>query len=223
MTIVRIREAFAPSAGPADVRIFFDVFRASTTLLALLSRGAGRILSTNDEAAIRRYQADGYRLVSEVFAGGYDNSPTQVLAAPLAGSRIVHKSTNLTTAMFGVGLAERTFIGGFVNATRLVAYALGLGADTIELVPAGHFGKLKPALEDTACAELYQLGLTAALPPVSPRRAEIDAKVADLKERKVDTPAHYWADLDLALTHDALPYLAEVRPLGSGLVEVRGV
>jgi phosphosulfolactate phosphohydrolase-like enzyme len=224
VTIVRIREAFEPAGPvPVDVRIFFDVFRASTTLVALLARGAGRIVSTNDEAAVRRYHADGYLLVSEVFAGGYDNSPTQMLAAPVAGAAIVHKSTNLTTAMFGVGLAERTLVGSFVNASLLVAYVRGLGARCVELVPAGHFAKQKPALEDTVCAELIAAGLAGTLPLTSPRRGEVDAKVADLRQRKTEMPPHYWADLELALSTDALPYLAEVRALAPGLVEIRGL
>jgi phosphosulfolactate phosphohydrolase-like enzyme len=145
------------------------------------------------------------------------------LSAPLQGAWIVHKSTNLTTAMFGVGLAQRTYLGAFVNATRMVAYAKALGADSIELVPAGHYTKLRPALEDTVCAELYQLGLTDSLPPESPRLAEIGAKVADLKARKHETPTHYWQDVAFALQRDALPYLAEVRALEPGLVEIVGV
>ena len=101
---VTIRHSYDPApARPADAPdavVFFDVFRASTTLLCLAHSGAEEIVMANDEATCRELQRQGHLLVSEVFSGGFDNSPTQILAGPFKGRRVVHKSTNLSNAVF---------------------------------------------------------------------------------------------------------------------------
>src|SRR5690349_17997087 len=98
---ITIRNSYDPprSTSP-DVAVFFDVFRASTTLLALVHVGAAKIYSANDEETCRSFHKQGYELVSEVFAGGIDNSPSQVLTGSYKGRQIIHKSTNLTAAVF---------------------------------------------------------------------------------------------------------------------------
>jgi phosphosulfolactate phosphohydrolase-like enzyme len=159
--------------------------------------------------------------VSEVFGGGYDNSPTQMLAASLEGREIVHKSTNLTTAIFAHGLAPTTLIGGFVNATRLVTHINQLSPRSVELIAASHFAKAKIAIEDLACAEMIADGLRSRLPDALVRGPEIAAKLADLRMRKTGIAAHYWDDVALALRIDALPELGAVRAdAEAGVVEI---
>ncbi len=96
MRVITRQSYDAPPAPRVDVAVLFDIFRASTTLAALLSRQPAEIVATNDEKTARSLAAVGHVLISEVFRGGLDNSPTKVLAAELAGKKIVHKSTNMT-------------------------------------------------------------------------------------------------------------------------------
>jgi hypothetical protein len=69
-------------------------------LLAIISASPAKIILTNNEETARRLVDQGALLFSEVFGGGFDNSPTQVRAMDLSGKIIVHKSTNLTNAIF---------------------------------------------------------------------------------------------------------------------------
>jgi phosphosulfolactate phosphohydrolase-like enzyme len=225
--MIRIRGAFLPAIGGADIHVFFDIFRASTTLLAILSQHPAEVLATNSEAMARSYQAKGYHLVSEVFAGGFDNSPTKLLKANLQGERIVHKSTNLTPAMFASGFAKRNFIGSFVNMSALARHLDPLASEFIELIPAGHFAKERQAQEDSACAEMLALCVQCLragkpFPSSIPRAEEIMTKIEDLRTRKV-MPPHYWEDLTFSTRLDVLPILAEVVPIGPDLVTIRTV
>lgn len=97
-----LRHSFEPSGtkGAATVAVFCDVFRASTTLLTILSKNPERVFLTNDEETASAYVARGALLFSEVFRGGFDNRPSQAERADLAGRTIIHKSTNLTNAVF---------------------------------------------------------------------------------------------------------------------------
>jgi len=223
--LISVRNSFdAPTWEAADLVVHFDIFRASTTLLALLSQKPARILSANDRATVERFRRQGYTLVSEVFAGGIDNSPSQVLSGSFQGAKVIHKSTNLTNSIFlGSGSATRTVIGGFVNATCLVSFIRSGGFARVELVAAAHFGRREIAVEDWACAQMvlqmlegHPVDLPALLRPVRAYLTE--------KRRRRSYPDHYWRDTELALALDTLPYLAEVRPLESGLlVEVQAL
>ncbi len=217
---IAVRNSYeSPVFASADAAIFFDVFRASTTLLALVSVRAERILSANDEATCRGYQAQGYELVSEVFAGGIDNSPAQVLAGKFTGHRVIHKSTNFTNAVFHNLGAKRLLIGALVNAERLVEHVFSAGYETVELIAASHFAGRTEAVEDLAGARVVEAMLKREAVGVLPEAELIAAKLAR-KRQTQNLPAHYWDDTRLALELNRLPELAEIRRLDERTMEV---
>jgi phosphosulfolactate phosphohydrolase-like enzyme len=219
---IHVRQAFAPSAfgtAKADVTVLFDVFRASTTLAALLAAKPARVVATNDAAAAAELVAQGFQLVSEVFAGGIDNSPTQVVAARLGGRSVVHKSTNLTESLFRIfPEAQRVLIGSFANASTLVAALRAAAPARVELVAAGRHGGREECAEDTACAAFVRAALTGAMPAM-PTLAALRPDLAK-KRQAGEREAHYWADLDVALTRDAFATLPEARPADGELIEI---
>ncbi len=223
VTIRSVWEARAASAAAPDAIVLFDVFRASTTLLALFSCGPGEVVATNDRRRAEALRAEGYLLISEVFAGDFDNSPSQVLAAPLAGKKIVHKSTNLTTVLFALELqaGQRAYLGGFGNLSRLTSHLVQAEYQHIELVPAGHFAKKREADEDSAAAELLAAYLRGKVCRDLPRRTAIDAYLQRLKERREDIAEHYFRDAALALEIDRFPELVCAEPRADGLVSWR--
>lgn len=218
---VTVRNSYesSPNASP-DVAVFFDVFRASTTLLSLVHVGASTILSANDEETCRAYLGRGYELISEVFRGGIDNSPTQVLAGGYGGRPVIHKSTNLTTAVFNNRRCKRALVGGFGNASTLVEYLKASGAETVELVAAAHFGRRSEAVEDLACAETIRRMLEGTFDGRIARLDEVTEKIRQKSQRQPPVAAHYLADIRLAIELDRFPYLIEAKPLNDRLMEI---
>lgn len=218
---VHVRQAFeAISPDRADVTVLFDIFRASTTLSALISKAPAQILATNDQAHVAALVSQGYVLVSEVFAGGLDNSPSQVLAEPLTGKHVVHKSTNLTTALFHIfPHTHRVIVGSFVNMTKIVTYLQSIDPGVVDLVPAGHFEKKRNAVEDTACAMMMAARLRGRAATEIPDMPAIQTYLAGKRQERPG-PSHYWNDVEIALTLDRLPYIAEAKVRGDGTFEM---
>lgn len=220
---ITLRQSFKARAAdldPPDMAVFFDVFRASTTLAALIGQKPQEILSTNDRLVVEGLVADGYVLVSEVFQGGLDNSPTQVLAAGLEGKRIVHKSTNLTAAIFHNLPVRRILIAGFCNLNETAAAILASKPGSVELIPAGHFHKAAETDEDSGAAEAMAAALRGEVQALVPHRAAIEAKLSRLKD-KGGLPDHYFDDAAAALTFGRFPYVVEARCVSDGLIELR--
>lgn len=205
-----------------DVAVFFDIFRASTAIAALLAQRPAELLTSADAELALAKVAAGYRLISEVHAGGLDNSPTQIAATDLRGARVVHKSTNLTHAIFR-NLGFRTgLIGSFANIAALIAHVRALQPKTVELIAAGHIGKAAPATEDMAAAKHAAASLRGDVLHEAMDLALIKEELA----RKVLPPdfgPHYWDDTKVALTLDAYPYVGEILPHGEGTLQIRRV
>ena len=222
-----IRQSFEAKVGAAaDVTVFFDVFRASTTLAALVSRRPAEILSTNDFAKVEQMIAEGALLVSEVFAGGLDNSPSQILSADIsAATKIVHKSTNLTTAIFAGMPAKRPLIGSFVNLSATAKHIISLGVQSIELVPAGHRNFNRQAIEDTLAAEAMRDLLSGSISKDedAKRLATIRDHLAGVRARRPDLAAHYWEDAEIALSTDRFNHVLQADPVGDGVIRISEV
>jgi phosphosulfolactate phosphohydrolase-like enzyme len=221
----RGEEAGLSSHALPDVSVFIDVVRAATTLAALLSRRPREVLATNERAVVERLRGDGYLLVSEVFDGGYDNSPTQLLTAPIdAATRVVHKSTNLTTMIFAGRPFVRAMVCGFANLGATAARVRALAPRHVEIVPSGHRGK--EAMEDTACAEMLAAALVSTGgdgPAAIPGHARILAHFAELKRTRPEYPEHYWRDLDVAFSVDAFGVAIEATALAEDLMRMTAV
>ena len=99
-----------------DISILIDVFRASTTSIAILETRPLEYLVANDFNLIRELLENSYRLISEVYDLGIDNSPTLVRRHVSSGEKIVHKTTNLTTALEKNYLETPMVIGCFITS-----------------------------------------------------------------------------------------------------------
>lgn len=88
---IKIRNGFEDRTSNwiPEVSIVIDVFRASTTSLAILEKKPSEYLMANDLNLIQDLLKNSYRLVSEVYDLGVDNSPTLVRKNILSGEKIV--------------------------------------------------------------------------------------------------------------------------------------
>ncbi len=205
------RNSFEPSpfGTSTDVAIFCDVFRASTTLLTLAASRAKEIFLTNDESTANDFVAKGAILFSEVFKGGYDNSPTQVRSLDLAGKVIIHKSTNLTSAIFHHPGFAKGYVGGFVNLSRVIKFLKLCDGKKVELVAASHFAKGSEAIEDVSCVSLMLSYFKTGLKSEIPQHHVILQKVEGKRERG-NYSAHYFKDIEHALSIDEFDFMAEI-------------
>jgi phosphosulfolactate phosphohydrolase-like enzyme len=205
------RNSFEPSpfGTSTDVAIFCDVFRASTTLLTLAAFRAKEIYLTNDESIANNFVANGAILFSEVFKGGYDNSPSQARSINLSGKGIIHKSTNLTNAIFHHPGFAKGYIGGFVNLSRIIKFLKHCDGKKVELVAASHFAKGTEAIEDVSCVSMMLSRLKTGLKSEIPQYAAILQKVEG-KRLRGNYSAHYFNDVEYALSVDEFDFMAEI-------------
>lgn len=207
---VEIRDSFEPSDKVSGLAVFIDVFRGSTSIICLLHKGAREVLGIRDEKVLKAAVAAGYRLVSEVVKTGLDNSPSSILAADHSGERFVHKSGNLTEAIFANPGWERALICGFVNLDAAAAWIRSSGASSVTIIPAHHFAEKKKAIEDESCAVMLKAILGGADVTEYPFYAEIEEKIRKRKSSGYPFPAHYWEDLRLALQRNTVPAVPEI-------------
>lgn len=203
----------------ADGAVFCDVFRASTTLLTILSRSPGRVVLTNDEKTAQRLVADGAVLFSEVFSGGFDNSPSQARLADLTGKTVAHKSMNMTNAIFHHAGFKRGFIGGFVNIGALVGYLKTQDFATLEIVAASHYERKTEAVEDVSCVQLISHRFRGEACTGIPMLSEINSKI-EQKRSRGGYSAHYFTDVELALNIDEFNFLAEIKLIDGNSMEL---
>lgn len=167
---MRLHVAFLPSLLPTgrpgspaaggQVCVVVDVIRASTSLVALVERGASVVFIAGSVAAARAsaYSRDGAVMAGEVEglapAGfHYGNSPVELSRAPIAGRPVVFVTTNGTAAIHAVRHLGPVLVGAMRNAAAVCreawAAATQQGAD-LTIVCAGRehaFG-----IDDAFCA-----------------------------------------------------------------------
>lgn len=205
--------------GLTEVAVFCDVFRASTTLLTILSRSPKKVFLTNKEEVAAQHVANGAVLFSEVWSGGFDNSPYQAASADLSGKVVVHKSTNLTNAIFHHPGFRRGFVGGFVNLTVQSQFLLANRSSDIELVAASHFARGTEAVEDVSCVRLLAMLANGARAKGILLESDIRAKIESKRQSGTYT-LHYFNDVEMALKIDLFDFLAEIKILSDDEMEL---
>ena len=153
MKIILIN-SFDKTDNLGDLVLFVDIFRASTTIVTLFANNATKIVGVKSLQQAQEFVAKNYLLVSEVYDGGYDNSPTQLLGTSIAGKKFVHKSTNLTSAIFSSSIATKSMVVSFINARSTCRYIQSLqGISEITIVMSSSYFESKESIEDRSCAE----------------------------------------------------------------------
>lgn len=218
---VRIRNSYEDSDPifPVDVRVIVDVFRASTSAVAILETQPSEFLIANDLEIIKKLASESYRVVSEVFDLGIDNSPSLVRKKFSAGERVVQKTTNLTTAIEKNYFGGPILIGCFSNLSSLVNLIRHQDFKNIEIIPAGQMEKLHPVVEDTHCAELIHAHLLSN----SNQVPNVDLMLGNFEEKKKTRgwPAHYIEDLEIAVKMDISKMVPIVVRKDAGIFSVR--
>lgn len=179
MTVrVEIDVALVPAAagGGADVAIVVDQVRASTTITTLLDAPCGRLRLAGSLGAARVLAREtGSLLVGE--RGGvrprgfdFDNSPTALSRAPVAGRDVVLTTTNGTAVLRRCRRVPRVLVGCTRNAGACAAAAIRLAADEmgdtvggharVVVVCAGLRGRF--TIEDAVAAGSIVRGMTAS-------------------------------------------------------------
>lgn len=216
MSII-LRAGYETSAdSEPDIRIIIDVFRASTTTLAILEGGAESLLVTNDFDEIKKHSENGYLVVSEVFDLGIDNSPSLIKKRGVIGSKLILKTSNLTTAL-EQNYSGEMLIACFNNLSAIFEYLIQGNYKNIEIIPAGQMAHKKMNREDLHCAEILKSSLE------SKKFQFPDEKI--LKERideicKSPRPLHYVEDLHMAVQTNISKLVPKVKLKTTALFEV---
>jgi 2-phosphosulfolactate phosphatase len=218
---IRIVHHVEGALAARGVAIVIDVFRACTVIAHALAAGARRVVPVAEvdrARQLKRAHPDWW-LIGERHGRplpGFDagNSPTEVLALPLAGRTLIH-TTHAGTQGLTAAAAETVFTGAFVNLSATVAAVRALSPDQVWIVAMGHQARER-SLEDDLCAEWFAAALAdraAAAGPDGAARAGNDA--AALRARlhaapsaaKFFDPALTWApeaDFDYCSRLDSL-------------------
>lgn len=144
--------------------VVFDVFRATSSMVAALANGASAIVPVEeiaDAVAWRRAnpgvllagERDGVRIRAGL-TGSVDfdlgNSPREFTREKISGKTIVMTTTNGSRALVACGHAQRVWIGSFLNLEATARRIARERAEHLLVVCAGTFDQT--ALEDALAA-----------------------------------------------------------------------
>ena len=218
---VTIRSGFEKQEASAPgVRVFIDVFRASTTILTLCRREVADILVANDQATINALLSQDYRLVSEVIQGGYDNSPTRLATAPIAGERIALRTTNFTTALEANAAPGPMLIAAYNNLPAVAGWIQAEAPEWVEIIPCGNMISRKHTVEDRDCARLLKAVLESGDPDLPWDFSVVMEEVARVKRDHPERGDHYAQDILFATGYGISAILPRARELEPGLYRV---
>jgi len=108
-----------------DIVIVVDIFRATTTICAAFTNGAGSIIPVANIEEAKRYKSKGYlvgaeRNTQKCDFADFGNSPFEYKASIVDGKDIVFTTTNGTHAIESAQGCKELYIGAFSNMHNLV-------------------------------------------------------------------------------------------------------
>jgi 2-phosphosulfolactate phosphatase len=161
-----IKSCLTGAETASGVVVMIDVFRASNTILMLLSRGATAIMAvaTIEEALRLKEKYPECLLAGErggVTVTGFDmgNSPYEVSQEDLKGKEVIFTTSAGTQGIVRAENAERVLVGSFGNAEALASMLHEVNPPLVTCLAVGTDG-LRKAIEDELCAR-YIKGLLA--------------------------------------------------------------
>src|SRR5690554_6269622 len=134
-----------------DTVIVVDIFRASTTMCAMLQKGAKAIIAVATTEAARQYKSDGFLVGAERntrkcdFAD-FGNSPFDYSRELVQGKEIVFTTTNGTMAIEMGRNSRKLYIGAFSNIDALINRCMD-DSERIVILCAGWNNRIN--MEDT--------------------------------------------------------------------------
>ncbi len=158
-----IQSCLAGAERSSGVVVVLDIFRASNTILMLLSRGAASVIpvASVEEAFDLKKKYPDYLLAGErkgIKINRFDigNSPHEVSKKDVDGRHVILTTSAGTQGMVRAARAERILVGSFANAGALTRMLSETNPRIVTWLAVGTEG-LRKAIEDEACA-LYLKG-----------------------------------------------------------------
>lgn len=238
LDVVPIADSVAPDQLRGKTAIVIDVLRASTTIVTALANGCAAIIPVTDGPQARKRAAAlgagalvaGERRGEMIPGFSLGNSPLEFTAERVRGRTVVFTTSNGTRALLAARSADAIAVGGLVNLSATVAWALAGGRD-VTIVCSGERGSL--SLEDHVCAGLMVDRLSAVEPSArltDAARAAVSASRRYGKDVARIAKDSAWArrlasrgagpDIDACLTLDAFTlvpvYLADIDKIVAG-------
>jgi len=227
---VEIVDYVAGAAHARGIAVIIDVFRAFTVAPHAVAAGASRVLPVGEveEALVLRAVLPGALLVGERHARrlpGFDagNSPTEILAANVAGRPVVHTTHAGTQGLVHATGADEVLTASLVNVSAIARYLRLRNAQTVTLVRMGHEARAR-CTEDDLCASIIVALLEGGVPPTTAQAREWlrEAPAA----RKFFDPACDWApreDFDYCTEVDRFDFVLRLRTGSDGRRELERV
>lgn len=158
-------QAFTEENLRGKTAVIIDILRATSSIVTAIHNGAKKIIPVEDMSdavkIARTMDANDYLLCGEkdgVKIEGYHlgNSPQEYTREAIADQTLIFNTTNGTKAIKKAALANRIYIGAFLNQQAVID-ALKEHDDEVVLICSGWRGRV--SLEDTLFAGslLYQL------------------------------------------------------------------
>lgn len=203
------------AAGATGTVVVIDVLRAFTTAAILMNRGADRIVlvtHTEEAFSLKRSQPD-WLLVGEedgLPIDGFDlsNSPTQALAAEVAGKVVIQRTTSGTRAVALAATSASKVVCASLVCAQATAAVLGQ-SDAVTYVVSGRSVQRRgrdDGDDDLAVAEYIDDARFEATDSSECVRRVAESKAAGaLRRNRIPE-----SDIDLSLQVDAFPAVLSV-------------
>ncbi len=225
--VVRIVSGLEGAASAEGVVVVIDVFRAFSVAAIALSRGAARIVLTDDlDKAIEMKRA-GTADITVGERGGakpdefdYGNSPYAFSAMDLTGKTLVQTTTNGTAGLHAVGYAERLYTGALVNAAATAKTIRRVDPPLVTLVAMGRRNEGR-ADEDEVCALYLRSMIEGRAPDGTAARVFLSGLVPPPPSRLLLSGEYDPRDRDAAMDVDAIDFAVRVVRQGGELVAIR--
>jgi 2-phosphosulfolactate phosphatase len=162
---VVIKSGISGARKARGLGVLIDVFRGSSTVVALFARGVNHIIpvmSLSEAWSLKRKSPE-YFLVGEKNGRtpeGFDcgNSPFEVSLLNLRGKEVVFRSSAASRGVLEACKRAEIFellVGGFVNANCIATYIKEERPEEVTLVAMGRLGfrRWEKAAEDEYCAQ----------------------------------------------------------------------
>jgi 2-phosphosulfolactate phosphatase len=203
--------------------VVIDVLRAFTTAAYALAAGATEIIPVRTVAeavALRQRLPDaliaGEVLGTRVPAFDLGNSPSEVLRTPLAGKRLIQRTSGGTQGLVRAAGATTVLAGSFVCAGATLRYLQRLQPAEVTFVITGAYPGWDGD-EDRACAEYLSAGLHGRRADAGPFLARVRASVPGRLFADAAHPEYPAEDLHCCLALDRFDFALRVERQDTGL------
>lgn len=192
LEIVFTAAAIKETPVSGKVLVAFDVFRATSTIVAAFEKGCAAVIPVCSVDEVWEVSREAKERNKEVLVAGelhgikvdgmdLGNSPVEYMAAEIEGKTIVLSTCNGTHAIRNAQGASRILIGSLLNARPVALKLIKEGKDVV-FGCAGRLGEF--SLEDFTAAGAVASFIRQAVPEVQASDPVLAAEACFLNNRK---------------------------------------